>query len=168
MERGALGIRGQIAHIPAMRILVHVPSQTLDLLDDSGALLRRYACSTSKFGIGSEPGSHRTPAGKFRIAEKHGHDAEHGMIFKSRKPTGDIGHWEDCGDHVQTRILWLDGLDAENANTKERYIYIHGTNAEHLIGMPASHGCVRLSNQDIIELFDTVPEGTEVVIDPGD
>ena len=168
MERGALGIRGQIAHIPAMRILVHVPSQTLGLLDDSGALLRRYACSTSKFGIGSEPGSHRTPAGKFRIAEKHGHDAEHGMIFKSRKPTGDIGHWQDGGDHVQTRILWLDGLDADNANTKERYIYIHGTNAEHLIGIPASHGCVRLSNQDVVELFDTVSEGTEVVIDPGD
>ena len=150
-----------------MRILVHVPSQTLDLLDDSGALRRRYACSTSEFGIGSEPGSHRTPTGKFRIAEKHGHDAPHGMIFKSRKPTGDIGHWQDGGDHVQTRILWLDGLDADNANTKERYIYIHGTNAEHLIGIPASHGCVRLSNQDVIDLFEIVPEETLLVIDAG-
>jgi lipoprotein-anchoring transpeptidase ErfK/SrfK len=151
-----------------MRIFVHVPSQTLDLLDDSGALLRRYACSTSKFGLGFEPGSHRTPTGKFRIAEKHGHDAPHGMIFKSRQPTGEIGRFEDTGDHVQTRILWLDGLDAANGNTRDRYIYIHGTNAEHLIGTPASHGCVRLSNQDVIELFDAVPEGTEVVIDPGE
>ena len=148
-----------------MRLFIHVPSQTLDLLDDSGALLRRYACSTSKFGPGSEPGSHRTPVGKFRIAEKHGHDAPAGMIFKSRQPTGEIGRPGDTGDHVQTRILWLDGLDAANANTKERFIYIHGTNAEHLLGTPASHGCVRLSNQDMIDLFETVGEETEVVID---
>ena len=163
-----LGTLRRIVHAAAMRILVHTPSQTLDLLDDSGALLRRYACSTSKFGLGFEPGSHCTPTGKFRIAEKHGHDAPHGMIFKSRKPTGEIGRLEDGGDHVQTRILWLEGLDAMNFNTKDRYIYIHGTNAEHLIGTPASHGCIRLANQDVIELFDTVPEGTEVVIDPGD
>ena len=166
--RGALGTRRRIVHSYAMRILVHIPSQTLDLLDDSGALLRRYACSTSKFGPGSEPGSHRTPTGKFRIAEKHGHEAPHGMIFKSRKPTGEMGNCADESDHVQTRILWLDGLEDENANTKERYIYIHGTNAEHLIGTPASHGCVRLSNQDVIALFDTVPEGTEVVIEAGE
>ena len=151
-----------------MRIFVHIPSQTLDLLDDSGALLRRYACSTSKFGTGSEPGSNRTPTGRFRIAEKHGYDAPAGMIFKSRQPTGEIGRPKDGGDHVQTRILWLEGLDAANTNTKERYIYIHGTNAGHLLGTPASHGCVRLSDQDIIDLFDTVPETTEVVIEAGD
>ena len=151
-----------------MRIHVHVPSQTLDLLDDSGALLRRYACSTSKFGLGTELGSNRTPTGNFRIAEKHGHDAPSGMIFKSRQPTGELGTSDDERDHVQTRILWLDGLDADNANTKARYIYIHGTNAEHLIGTPASQGCVRLANQDVIDLFDTVPEGTAVVIDAGD
>jgi lipoprotein-anchoring transpeptidase ErfK/SrfK len=151
-----------------MRIHVHVSSQTLDLLDDSGALLCRYACSTSKFGLGSEPGSNHTPTGKFRVAEKHGHDAPAGMIFKGRQPTGKIGGANDDGDHVQTRILWLDGLDAANANTKERYIYIHGTNAEHLIGTPASHGCVRLANQDVIDLFDAVPEGAAVVIDAGD
>ena len=151
-----------------MRIFVHIPSQTLDLLDDFGALLRRYACSTSKFGAGTEPGSNRTPPGKFRIAEKHGHDAPSGMIFKSRQPTGEIGRADDAGDHVTTRILWLDGLDADNANTKDRYIYIHGTNAEHLLGTAASHGCVRLSNADVIDLFDTVPEGTEVIIEAGE
>lgn len=151
-----------------MRIYIHVPSQTLDLLDETGALLRRYACSTSRFGLGFEPGSNRTPTGKFRVAEKHGHDAPAGMIFKARQPTGEFGTPADEGDHVQTRILWLDGLDAENANTKERYIYIHGTNAEHLLGTPASHGCVRLSDEDAIALFDAIPEGTEVVIDPGE
>ena len=63
-----------------------------------------------------------------------------------------------------TRILWLDGLDADNANTRERYVYIHGTNQEHLIGQPASHGCIRLRNADVIELFGLVPEGAEVEI----
>jgi L,D-transpeptidase YbiS len=167
MVRG-LGSSIRMLHDPAMRIYVHVPSQTLDLLDDSGALLRRYACSTSQFGTGFEPGSNRTPTGRFRVAEKHGHDALAGMIFKGRQPTGEIGTPADGGDHVQTRILWLDGLDAENANTRDRYIYIHGTNAEHLLGTPASHGCVRLSNQDAIDLFATVPEATEVTIDAGE
>ena len=151
-----------------MHIYVHVPSQTLDLLDDSGALLRRFACSTSKFGLGFEPGSNRTPTGRFRVAEKHGHGAEEGMIFKSRKPIGEFGTPRDEADYITTRILWLDGLDTTNANTKERFIYIHGTNAEHLTGTPASHGCVRLSNQDVIDLFDAVSEGTEVVIDAGE
>jgi lipoprotein-anchoring transpeptidase ErfK/SrfK len=151
-----------------MRIYVHIPSQTLDLLDDSGALLRRYACSTSKFGLGFEPGSNRTPTGRFRVAEKHGHGAEPGMIFKSRKPIGEIGTPRDEADYITSRILWLDGLDPANANTKERFIYIHGTNAEHLLGTPASQGCVRLANEDVIDLFDTVPEGTEVVIEAGE
>jgi hypothetical protein len=149
-----------------MRIIVHVPSQTLDLLDDSGSLLRRYVCSTSRFGLGFEPGSHKTPTGRFRIAEKLGDGAAPGIIFKSRVPTDEIGHDGDETDHVQTRILWLDGLDTANANTKERYIYIHGTNAESALGTPASHGCVRLSNLDVIDLYDAVPQGTEVVIHP--
>ncbi len=147
-----------------MRIFVHVPSQTLDLLEDDGRLLRRFVCSTSRFGLGTESGSNKTPTGRFRIGEKHGDGAESGIIFKSRVPTGEIGRDDDETDHVQTRILWLEGVDAENANTKDRYIYIHGTNAESLLGTPASHGCVRLGNDDVIELFNEVPVGTEVVI----
>ncbi len=147
-----------------MRIFVHVPSQTLDLLDDSGALVRRFVCSTSRFGLGTKPGSNKTPLGRFRIAEKHGDGARPGTIFKSRKATKKIGRDGDETDHVQTRILWLDGLDKANANTKCRYIYIHGTNAESALGSPASHGCVRLSNLDVIALYDEVPEGTEVEI----
>ena len=147
-----------------MRITVHIPSQTLDLLDDAGLLLRRFVCSTAALGTGFEPGSHQTPTGLFCIAEKHGDGAPEGMIFKSRLPTGEFGRDDDERDHVQTRILWLDGLEAANANTKDRYIYIHGTNAETRLGTPASHGCIRMGNADIILLYDLVPEGTAVEI----
>ncbi len=148
----------------SVRIFVHVPSQTLDLIDARGALVRRYACSTSKFGLGFEPGSNKTPTGRFRVAEKHGDEAPPGMTFKSRVATGNFGCEEDETDHVQTRILWLEGLDEDNANTKSRYIYIHGTNAESSLGTPASHGCVRMGNVDIIDLYESVPVGTPVEI----
>lgn len=147
-----------------MRIFVHVPSQTLDLLGEGGQLLRRFVCSTSRFGLGTESGSNKTPLGRFRVAEKHGEGAAPGTIFKSRVPTGEVGRDDDEIDHVQTRILWLEGLDPANANTKERYIYIHGTNAESRLGTPASHGCVRLGNEDVIELYNDVAVGTEVEI----
>ncbi len=147
-----------------MKIRVHVPSQTLDLLDPSGEVIRCYAISTSKFGLGSEPGSYKTPTGAFRIAEKIGDGAQPGEIFISREPTGQIGQEGDPKDHVQTRILWLDGLDPENANTRERYVYIHGTNAESCLGTPASYGCVRMNNLDVIDLYDRVPVGAQVEI----
>ena len=147
-----------------MQIRIHVPSQTLDLIE-SGTLIRRYVVSTSRFGLGSEPGSHRTPTGRFRIAEKHGDGAPEGEIFISRVATGKFGGEGDEKDHVQTRILWLDGLDPENANTFERYIYIHGTNAESQLGTPASYGCVRMNNEDVCDLFDRVEVGTAVQID---
>ncbi len=146
-----------------MQIRIHVPSQTLDLLDD-GALCRRYVISTSRFGLGTEPGSNRTPTGRFRIAEKHGDGAPPGEIFISRVATGRIGQEGDEKDHVQTRILWLEGLDPENANTFDRYIYIHGTNAESQLGTPASYGCVRMNNDDVCDLYDYVKVGTPVEI----
>jgi lipoprotein-anchoring transpeptidase ErfK/SrfK len=148
-----------------MQIYIHVPSQTLDLLDDAGALQRRYVVSTSQFGLGFEHGSHKTPTGRFEIAQKIGAGAAPGAIFKSRVPTGEFGTEDDPEDRVQTRILWLHGLDPENANTKERYVYIHGTNAESRLGLPASHGCVRMSNLDVIDLYDLVAEGDRVTID---
>jgi L,D-transpeptidase YbiS len=146
-----------------MQIRIHVPSQTLDLLEGD-TLKRRYVISTSRFGIGTEPGSHKTPPGRFRIAEKHGEGAPPGEIFVSRLPTGEFGQEDDPHDHVQTRILWLDGLDPENASTFERYIYIHGTNAESNLGSPASMGCIRMSNLDMIDLFDEVNVGDPVEI----
>jgi lipoprotein-anchoring transpeptidase ErfK/SrfK len=147
-----------------VQILVHVPTQTLDLIADSGELVARFACSTSQFGLGTEPGSFRTPTGRFRICEKFGEGEPEGRIFKARKPTEEIGSPLDPEDRVQTRILWLDGLDPENANTRERYIYIHGTNAESALGTPASHGCVRLSNADVIAVYAQVPIGTLALI----
>lgn len=147
-----------------MKIIVHIPSQTLDLLDDGGVLLRRFVCSTAARGAGFEPGSHCTPTGLFRIAEKHGEGAAEGMIFRSRVATGEFGRDDDERDHVQTRILWLEGLEEANGNTKDRYIYIHGTNAESRLGVPASHGCVRMGNGDIVLLYDLVGVGTAVEI----
>lgn len=129
-------------------------------------MIRRYAVSTSQFGVGFEEGSFKTPIGNFQISEKHGNGAPEGEIFVGRVATGRIGIEGEGGDHVQTRILWLDGVDEENANTKARYIYLHGTNWESLLGTPASHGCVRLSNADIIDLFNRVEVGTRVTVEP--
>jgi lipoprotein-anchoring transpeptidase ErfK/SrfK len=138
---------------------VDVARQTLDVL--RGELIEKtYIISTSRFGLGTEPGSYRTPLGRFQISEKFGHDAPLGAIFKSRLPTGEISPQGGEEDLVLTRILWLDGLDADNANSKARYIYIHGTNQEARLGTPASHGCVRMANADIAELFPLLPEGT--------
>jgi len=150
-----------------MHIRVHVPSQTLDLLDGE-ALVRRYVVSTSRYGIGTESGSNKTPPGRFRVAEKFGDGAAPGEIFRQRISTGMIGSEGEGEDNVQTRILWLEGLDPENANTYERYIYIHGTNAESQLGFPASHGCVRMSNLDVIDLYDLAQVGDGVFIDADD
>jgi lipoprotein-anchoring transpeptidase ErfK/SrfK len=125
---------------------------------------KSYPISTSKFGLGFEPGSNMTPLGRFVVSEKIGADAIPGAVFKSRLATGEIASQGGDEDLVLTRILWLAGLDESNANTKERYIYIHGTNQEGLLGTPASHGCVRMSNADVAECFQQIPEGTPVEI----
>ncbi|GAT33531.1 L,D-transpeptidase catalytic domain cotaining protein [Terrimicrobium sacchariphilum] len=146
-----------------LSLLVNVPRQTLELHED-GRLLRQFPISTSRFGLGSEPGSFKTPLGKFAVSEKHGAGAPLGAHFVSRQFTGNIAAPGGEEDLVLTRILWLEGLEPGNANTKDRYIYIHGTNQEQLIGTPASHGCVRMKNADIQELYDLIPEGTPVEI----
>jgi L,D-transpeptidase YbiS len=127
-------------------------------------IVRSYPVSTSRFGIGTEEGSMKTPLGHFRICEKIGHGAEPGTIFKARVALGPDDPLPDTEDFVTTRILWLDGLDPKNANTRDRYIYIHGTRHEDKIGTPDSHGCIRMRNADVIELFDLVDETTQVVI----
>ena len=149
-----------------LRIEVSVPDQTMQLADaDTGEIVKTYLISTSKYGLGTEPGSNRTPLGNFSVAHKVGHGAESGTIFRSREPVGTwLGLLPGEEDFVLTRILWLDGRDEHNANTKDRYIYIHGTNQENLIGTPASHGCIRMRNEDVIDLFDRVDEGAEVTI----
>lgn len=147
----------------AQKVHISISRQTLELFH-GGRLLRSYAVSTSKFGEGSEPGSRKTPLGRFRIAEKIGGGTALGEIFKSRVATGRTGCEGGEDDFVETRILWLDGLDPGNRNTHGRYIYIHGTNHESQIGTKASHGCVRMRNAEIVELFELVGEGTEVLI----
>ena len=126
--------------------------------------VRTYPISTSRFGIGSDQGSFKTPLGRFRIAEKIGHGAAPGTIFKARVPLKPGDSLPNTEDLITSRILWLDGLQAHNANTRERYIYIHGTKHEERIGTPDSHGCIRMRNADVIELFDLVEEGTPVFI----
>ena len=123
-----------------------------------------FPVSTSKFGLGFKEGSYQTPTGKFRIARKIGGSAEPWTIFRARKNTGRIARPGGDEDLVLTRILTLDGLERANANSLARYIYIHGTNQEHLIGTPASHGCVRLRNADMIALHRMVRAGTPVRI----
>jgi len=147
-----------------MRIRVKLSTQSLELYDEFDRISRTYRISTSRFGPGFTPGSHQTPTGRFRIAEKHGHGQPLGMIFVSRIATGRYGAEGDEHDHVQTRLLWLAGLDADNANTFSRYIYIHGTNAESRLGEPASFGCVRMANSEVIDLFTRAPIGTPVEI----
>lgn len=148
----------------SMKIRVSISAQRLDLID-GGNVVRSFPVSTSAFGPGSEPGSFKTPTGRFCIAEKIGENAPPGMVFKNRVPTGEIGTEAHPGDLVQTRILWLHGLEEHNAGTRDRCIYIHGTNHESAIGRPASHGCVRMRNADVAALCERVGTGTEVVIE---
>lgn len=119
--------------------------------------------------MGFENGSGKTPTGKFRVSEKITSPSGIHTIFKSRIP---CGSWPDDlpdgsttqSDFILTGILWLDGLDEANANTRERYIYIHGTHQTNLLGTPASQGCVRLAPDDMQELLEMTGEGTLVDI----
>ena len=146
-------------------IRIDIASQTLELREGD-AVLARFPVSTAANGVGFEPGSMRTPTGRFEIAEKIGDGAPLGMVFRERLPTAEIGGEGSSEDLIETRIMWLNGLDAENANTLGRYIYIHGTNHESLIGQPVSHGCIRMRNADIIALYDAVDAGALVEIQP--
>lgn len=130
-----------------------------------GVRIAKYTISTSRYGLGNEPGSFKTPTGRLEIAQKIGGRAPVGMKFKSRKPTGEIVPVNAPGrDPIITRILWLRGLDRSNANAYERLIYIHGTPQESLLGTPASYGCVRMRSADIVKLYETVDAGTPVLI----
>ena len=145
-------------------IHVSIRDQMLTLKED-GTPIRSYPVSTSRFGIGTEEGSLKTPMGRFRVAEKIGRDMPAGTIFRSRVPLRPDDPPPPTDDLVMSRILWLDGLDDHNANTRERFIYIHGTKHENKIGSPDSCGCIRMRNADVVELFDLVDHGTPVFIE---
>src|SRR5437016_9260455 len=146
------------------RIVVSIPEQKLALLDN-GALIATYPISTSRFAIGDLPGSRGTPLGELEIVKKIGGSAPSGMVFKDRKPTGEILMPDAPGrDPIVTRILWLRGLEAQNANAYGRYIYIHGTPEERNIGQRASFGCIRMRSRDVIQLYDIVGPRARVTI----
>jgi lipoprotein-anchoring transpeptidase ErfK/SrfK len=145
-------------------VIVSIPEQRLALLDN-GAVIATYPVSTSKFAIGDAPGSRATPLGELEIAKKIGDSARSGMVFKDRRPTGEILVPDAPGrDPIVTRILWLRGREAQNANAYGRYIYIHGTPEERNIGTRASFGCIRMRSRDVIQLFDIVGPRARVTI----
>ena len=149
----------------SIELRVTISRQTVEVWRGS-LLLQSYPVSTSKFGIGNEEGSFRTPLGRFEICEKYGEEQALHTIFKARKPIGKWNPDEDTrgADLILSRILRLNGLEEKNANSFQRYIYIHGTNHEDKIGSAASNGCVRMTNRDIGELYDLVPLWTPVLI----
>lgn len=157
-----------------MKISIFIASQTLELADDSGKLLRCYSVSTGANGVGEENGSYCTPRGKHVIRAKIGTGQPQNAVLVQRRPTGEIytpqlGESYPGRDWILTRILWLSGCESGfnrsgTCDTMRRYIYIHGTPDSTTLGKPGSRGCVRMDNADLIELFDSVTVGTEVKI----
>ena len=156
---------------------VSVLSQSVFLFEKSSAsprlregyqLLKKFRCSTSRYGIGQQEGSHRTPLGLHRVAEKIGGGWPAGAVFQSRQFAGYT--WRGQPDaKITTRILWLEGLEPDlnrggEVDSYRRYIYIHGTGDEPGLGRPASCGCVQMAADDLIPLFDRLPRGTLVWI----
>ena len=149
------------------QIVISIREQKLALLD-RGNLMATYPVSTSKFGLGDWRGSRYTPLGQLQIAEKIGDNAPPGTVFKDRRRTGEIVLPDSPGrDPIVTRILWLRGLESQNANAFTRDIYIHGTPEERLIGTRASYGCIRMRSSDIMNLYDIVGIGAAVTIVDG-
>jgi hypothetical protein len=132
-------------------------------------VVESFPCSTSRFGLGQRAGSNCTPLGLHRIAEKIGGGWPVGTVFKSRRPVGFT--WKGMPHaKITTRILWLEGLEpgfnrGGNVDSYDRFIYIHGTGDETTLGRPASCGCIHLAANDLIPLYDRLPEGTLVWIE---
>jgi lipoprotein-anchoring transpeptidase ErfK/SrfK len=146
------------------QVVISTRDQKLALLDRSN-VMAIYPVSTSKFGLGDWRGSRFTPLGKLQIAKKIGDNAPPGTVFKNRLRTGEVVLVNSPGrDPIVTRILWLRGLEAQNANAFGRDIYIHGTPEEWKIGSPASYGCVRMRSSDIIQLYNIIGVGAAVTI----
>lgn len=147
----------------------------MGLYDDADQLLKQYTVSTSKFGTGSQNGSEQTPLGLHRIKDKLGGAMPVNEVFIGRVPHGNLNECKERGvelpdDVIMSRILWLEGMEPGRnqggyVDTYQRYIYIHGTNHEDKIGVPSSIGCIRMRNEDIVDLFRLVEVGSEVLIE---
>ena len=157
-----------------MKIKIHIATQQLELFDAAGRSLRCYAVSSAKQGVGERCGSYCTPRGKHIVRAKIGQGCAVNTVFVGRRATGEIytpelGEKFPVRDWILTRILWLSGREVGYnrlgaSDTMRRYIYIHGTPDEVTLGVPGSHGCIRMRNKDLIELFDLVPVGIFVEI----
>lgn len=155
------------------QVHVDTASQTLTLLERD-VTLASYRVSTSRYGLGEQRDSHRTPRGRHAIRARIGAGAPSGAVFVGRRPTGEIWSPELARtfperDWILTRILWLSGLEPGRnrlglLDTMRRYIYIHGAPDSDPMGVPGSIGCIRMTNGDVIELFDRVAPGTVVTI----
>ena len=156
------------------RININIESQALNLLDDNGDLIKRYSISSAKNGVGELNGSFCTPRGRHTIRAKIGAGQPLNAVFVERRPTGEIytpelGSTSPGRDWILTRILWLSGCEPGynrlgKVDTMRRAIYIHGSPDRAEMGRPGSHGCIRMRNHDIVELFDLVPIRTVVEI----
>ena len=153
---------------------VSIANQTLTLLEDEQPVAH-YLVSTALKGAGERSGSEQTPRGHHIIRAMIGADAPYGAVFRGRRPTGEVWtpelHEQHPGrDWILSRILWLSGVDTGRnrlgqCDTMRRYIYIHGTPDSEPMGEPLSHGCIRMRNEDIIDLFDRVDAYTPVFIE---
>jgi lipoprotein-anchoring transpeptidase ErfK/SrfK len=160
--------------LSAQRIVVELGRQSLALFGADGACIRRYRVSTARAGAGERNGSGCTPRGRHRVRAKIGAGAPLGAVFRGRRPTGEI--WTPAfaaahpgRDWILSRILWLCGEEPGHnrlgaVDSMRRYIYIHGTGDDQPMGVPCSHGGVRMRNRDVVELFELVPAGTAVEI----
>lgn len=157
-----------------MRIRINLARQELDLLDDAGQLIQRYPVSTAARGAGEMSGSFCTPRGLHIVRAKIGAGQPINSVFIGRRPTGEIytpelGQTAVTRDWILSRILWLSGKERGfnrlgPCDTMRRYIYIHGTPDEGFEQAPRSHGCIRMRNRDIVELYEQVPVYTPVEI----
>ena len=157
-----------------MRIHVSLAAQRLDLFDDAGDLVKSYAVSTAKNGAGEKNGSYCTPRGRHIVRARIGAGQPVNTVFVERRPTGEVFHSQLAErfpgrDWILTRILWLSGCEPgfnrlREVDTMRRFIYIHGSPDTAVMGQPGSIGCIRMWNQDVMDLFERVPPGTPVEI----
>jgi hypothetical protein len=151
---------------PSHQLIISVRDQKLMLVQNGGKVAT-YPVSTSMFGVGDSWGRMTTPIGYLAVEKKIGDNVPSGAVFHNRRLTGEILQPNAPGrDPVITRIIWLRGLEAQNAHAFQRGIYIHGTPQEKTIGRPASYGCIRMKSSDVAELYNRVPVGAVVQIIP--
>lgn len=161
------GALSQCTSPPKGDVVVSVKDQKLGIYNE-GKLTKQYVISTSKFGLGDQKGSNRTPLGQHEVIAKIGKGLPAGAVLKSRRWNGEVLKPNAPGrDPIVSRILWLRGMETSNKNAFNRFIYIHGTPEENQLGKPASYGCVRMGMQDVVDLFNTVNVGAKVVITKG-